>query len=120
MKSTNKKEKIQKSLCRSSQGISVMAMAIVAVLEVFMLGYSIINSAFYDVYVWRYRAFYISLLTVAIAYIIVVLYVRKDVERKFSVMNIANPISAALFFFWSLLVMYSDYKVTGAIDLTVL
>ena len=91
-------------------------MIIVAVLELFMLGYTIFNPEFFSVFVWRYRAFYISLLSVAIAYMVVVLYVKKDVEHRFSVMNIANPISAAFFYGWSLLVMYSDYSVTSAVN----
>ena len=120
MKTTDKNEKIQISLCRSSQGISVIAMIIVAVLELFMLVYTIIAPGFYrddsHDYVWRYRAFYALLLAVAIAYMVVVLYVKKDVEHRFSVMNIANPISAAFFYGWSLLVMYSDYSVTSAVN----
>lgn len=95
------------------------ATLIVAVLELFMLGYTIINSEFFGAYIWRYRSFYIFLLAVALAYIAAWLYVRKDIERRHRVMSVANPLCAILFYAWSLVITYSDYTVVGVVDPTV-
>ena len=119
MKTTSKKEQIQISLCRSSQGVSMTAMIIVAVLELLMLAYSFINYGLFGSFAWRYRSLYLFLLAVAVTYLALNLYVRKDVEHSFRIMNIANPVCAALFYAWSLLITYSDYKATGTVDATV-
>ena len=119
MKTTDREEQIQISLCRSSRSISMTAMIIVAVLELLMLAYTVINSGMYGSLIWRYRSFYIFLLAVAVIYMLVSMYVGKDIEHRFSVMNVANPLCAVLFYAWSLAVTYSDYKVTGVVDLTV-
>ena len=119
MNTSNRKDQIQISLCRSSQGISMTAMIIVATLELFMLGYSVANSGLFGNLIWRYRSFYLFLLTVAVVYMAVSLYVKRDIEHRYTWKNIANPLCAVLFYAWSLLVTYSDYKVTGVVDATV-
>ena len=119
MKTTDKEEQIQISLCRSSRGISMTAMIIVAVLELLMLVYTLVNPGMYGNLIWRYRSFYIFLLAVAVIYILVSMYVGKDIEHRFAVMNVANPLCAVLFYAWSLIVTYSDFKVTGVVDATV-
>ena len=119
MKTSNRKEQIQISLCRSSRGISMTAMIIVAVLELAMLAYTVVNSELFGSLIWRYRAFYIFLLAVAVIYVVVSIYAQKDVEHRYGLMNIANPLCAVLFYGWSLVVTYSDFKVTGGVDATV-
>ena len=119
MKTTDKNEQIQISLCRSSRGVSMTATLIVAVLESFMLGYTLINPDFYGEYIHRYRSFYIFLLAVALAYLAVWLYVRKNIGRRHKVMSVSNPLCAILFYAWSLAITYSDYTVTGVVDPTV-
>lgn len=119
MNTTGKNEQIQINLCRSSRGISMTAMIIVTALELFMLGYTAANSELFGSLIWRYRSFYIFLLAVAVIYMAVSLYVKKDIEHRFGILNIANPLCAALFYLWSLAVTYSDYKVTGVVDTTV-
>ena len=44
----------------SSMGISLTALTIVAVLEVFMLVYSVVNAPMYGGYLQQYRFFYIT------------------------------------------------------------
>lgn len=56
-----RKENILINIYGSSLRISITALTIVVVLEIIMLGYSIVNSALYREYLWHYRAFYISL-----------------------------------------------------------
>lgn len=94
-------------------------MVIVIVLELFMLGYTVANSEMYGDLIWRYRSFYLFLLAVAVIYIIVNMYVKKDMEHRVKVMTIANPLCAILFYAWSLAVTYSDFTVIGVVDLTV-
>ena len=119
MKTTDREEQIQISLCRSSRGISRTAVIIVAVLELLMLAYTVVNSEMFGSLIWRYRSFYIFLLAVAVIYMLVSMYVGKDVEHRYAVMNVANPLCAVLFYAWSLAVTFSDYKVTGVVDPTV-
>ena len=114
----NKQDKIRISLYRSSGGISVTAMIIVAVLELFMLVYSIANAEFFGDLAWRYRSFYIVLLAVAVIYILLSLYVRRDIEHRFRVLNVANPLCAVLFYAWALVVTYSDFSAVGVVDPT--
>ena len=104
----------------SSWGISVITLAIIAALEIFMLVYTVINTDLYGCYEWRYRGFYISLLSVAIIFIALYLYVKNDIEHRCKLLNVANPLGAIFLFAWSLAVTYSDYTLTGVIDPTVL
>ncbi|MBR3106803.1 MAG: hypothetical protein IKH30_06410 [Clostridia bacterium] len=76
MKTLKRKQQIQISLCRSSRGISMIAMFIVTTLELFMLGYSVANSELYGDLIWKYRGFYLFLLAVAVIYMIVSLYAK--------------------------------------------
>ncbi len=119
MKTPDREEQIQISLCRSSRSISMTAMIIVAVLELLMLAYTLLNPGMYGSLIWRYRSFYIFLLAVAVIYMLVSTHIGKDIERRYAVMNVANPLCAVLFYVWSLAVTYSDYKVTGVVDPTV-
>ena len=119
----NKQDKIRIGLYRSSGGISMTAMIIVAVLELFMLAVTAFNPALYvdplgNDHVWQYRSFYIFLLAVALIYIVLRLYVKGDIERRFRVLNVANPLCAVLFYAWALAVTFSDFSATGIFDPT--
>lgn len=92
-----RKENILINIYGSSLGISMTALTIVAVLEIMMLGYSIINSAMYRQDLWHYRAFYISLLTVALAYMALNTYVKNDIAHRYKILNYANPLCAIFF-----------------------
>ena len=104
---------------RSSLSISMTALTIVAVLELIMLGYTVMNPGLYGPYIGKYRFFYLSLLLLAIVYIALNTYVKKDLEHRYVVLNIANPLCAIFFFAWSLGVTYSDASVTGVVDPTI-
>ena len=100
----------------SSMGISLTALTVVAALEIFMLFYTIFNSALYGPFLWRYRAFYLVLLGVALVSIALNIFVKRDVAHRYKVLNYANPLCAVFFFAWSLLVTYSDVSITGILD----
>lgn len=119
MKKNDRNGQIQISLCRTSKVVSMTAMIIVITLELFMLGYTVANAAMYGPFIWRYRSFYIFLLSVAVIYMSVNRYARKDIEKRYEWMNVANPLCAVLFYAWSLAVTYSDFSVTGIVDTTV-
>lgn len=100
----------------SSMGMSLTAVTVVAILEVFMIVFSVVNEPMYGDYLWNYRAFYIVLLTAAIAYICLNVYVRNDIERRYVVLNVVNPLYATFFFAWSLGITYSDALIYNTVD----
>ena len=112
----DKRKQVRIGLYSSSQGISMIALIIVAVFEIMMLVYSVINPGLYGPYILRYRLFYASLLTVAIVYIILNTFAKKDIEHRYKLLAVANPICAIFFFVWALGVTYSDSVITGMID----
>lgn len=112
----NKKNRLLAEIYSSSLSISMTALVVVALLEIFMLSYTVVNPALYGPFIGRYRGFYISLLTVAVVAIILNLYAAKDIEKRFAVLRVSNPVCAVFFFAWSILVTYSDVSVTGAMD----
>lgn len=115
----NRNDRILVSIYKSSIGLSLIALSVAAVLEIFMFSYTFINPDMYGPYLWRYRCFYIALLIVAIVAISLSCYVRKDVPHRFRILNTSSPIYAACLFAWVLAVTYSDFTVTGNVDPTV-
>lgn len=95
------------------------ALTIVAVLEVLMLVYSVVNSPMYGPYLWNYRIFYISLLTIALVYMILHNFVKRDIEHRYRILNYANPLCAVFFFAWSVGITYSDLLLANIWDPTV-
>jgi diguanylate cyclase (GGDEF)-like protein len=114
-----RKENILINIYGSSLKISMIALTIVTVLEIVMLGYSIVNSDLYREYLWNYRAFYISLLTVALAYMALNIYVKNDLAHRYKILNYANPFCAVFFFAWSLGITYFDVQLSNFWDPTV-
>lgn len=122
MKGVDKKEtrnRVLTGVYDSSWGISMITLAVIAALEIFMFIYTFINSSLYGDFIGRYRAFYISLLAIAAIYMLLYRYAKNDMKHRYRLLNVANPIGAALFFAWSLIVTFSDFTVTGLIDTTV-
>lgn len=115
-KKLDKKSRTLIGIYRSSLGISLTALTIVAVLEIFMLIYTNIDPALFGQYIWTYRIFYISLLTLALIYIGLNLYVKKDISKRYVMLNIANPICAVFFFGWALGITYFDASKYGTVD----
>lgn len=118
-KTENKKMNILTGIYRSSMGTSLLAMTVVGMIELVMLFYTIANPALYGPYIVKYRFYYAFLLALAVIYIALSLFVKKDMERRYVLLKIANPICAALFFGWSLVVTYSDAVANGMVDPTV-
>ena len=116
---TDRKERILINIYGSSLGISMTALTIVAVLEILMLIYSVANSPMYGPYLWNYRTFYISLLTVAIVYMILHNFVKRDIEHRYRILNYANPLCAVFFFAWSVGITYFDLLLANIWDPTV-
>lgn len=114
-----RKDRILMSVYASSVRLSLIALSVAAALEIFMFVYTFVNSEMYGPYLWRYRGFYLSLLTVACVTMALSSYVRKDIPHRFKALNYASPIYAAFLFAWALAVTYSDYTVTGIVDSTV-
>ena len=111
-----RRRKILKSVYSSTWGTSVIALAMVAVLEIIMLVYSTINRALFGEYVWKYRIFYILLLSMAVVYLVLYVFVKKDMGRRYVLLNVANPFCALFFFAWSLAITLSDALKYNVID----
>lgn len=115
----DKNKQVRIGLYSSSQGISMIALIIVAVFEVMMLGFSVINSELYGPYLLNYRLFYASLLAVAIVYIALNVYAKKDIDNRYALLSVANPVCAIFFYGWALGITYFDAMIYGTIDPTV-
>lgn len=113
---SDKMKRVRIGMYSSSQGISTLALMIVAVFEILMLGYTLINPGLYGPYILRYRLFYFSLLLVAVVYVVLINFAKKDIENRFAIFEIANPACAVFFFIWALCITYSDALVTKIAD----
>lgn len=100
----------------ASMGTSFFVMGTVAVIEVIMLIISVLNEPLYGPFLWRYRAFYIALLCMVLCYTGIMLYIKKDFEKRFRILDSLNPLSAAFFFIWSIGITYHDYLQMGTVD----
>lgn len=113
---SDKRKQVHMRLYSSSQGISMIALIIAAVFEMMMLGYTVINAELYGPYIWRYRLFYASLLAVAVIYIVLNVFAKRDIEHRYGVLMVANPVCAVFFFAWALTITYYDSQVTNTVD----
>lgn len=118
-KQSGRSDKVFANIYSSSFSYSMIAISVVACLEIFMLIYTVINSALYGAYLGIYRAFYCALLLAALLCIAINLYVKKDLAHRYKWLTIANPIYAFFFFAWALGITCYDYTVTGVVDTTV-
>ena len=113
---SDKRKQVRMRLYSSSQGISMIALGIVAVFEIMMIGYSFLNTELYGPYILKYRLFYVALLAVAIIYIVLNAFAKRDIERRYELLMVVNPACAIFFFAWSLAITYSDSLVTHTAD----
>ena len=112
----DKRKQVRMRLYSFSQGISMVALIIVAAFEIMMLGFTFVNTGLYGPYLLKYRLFYLSLLAVAIIYIALNLYARKDIEHRYTILMTADALCAIFFFAWALAITYSDFLITNTID----
>ena len=114
-----RKDRILISIYGMFTKISLIALTVAAVLEVAMLVYTVINPEMYGPYLTKYRIFYVLMLTVAVTVIILNCFVKKDISRRFKILNYLSPVYAVFLFGWALAITYSDFSVTNQIDPTV-
>lgn len=112
-----RKEQILMTTYRSSIGLSFVYPAIASILQVFMLIFCYTHAQLYGPYARRYSMFYITFLTASVIFIALSLFVKKDIENRYKILHYANPVFAAYSFFWALLVTFSDFGITGVLDL---
>ena len=111
-----RREQILMTTYRSSIGLSFVYPAIATVLQIFMLIFCFTHADLYGPYARRYSCFYITFLTAALAFMALSLFVKKDIEKRYNILHIANPVFAAFSFFWALMVTFSDFGITGVMD----
>ena len=116
---TDRRNRILEGVYHSSWSTSMITQAIVAALEIFMLVYTLVNPELFGQYMKIYRRFYIALLTAALVYILMNIYIKKDIERRHMWLSIANPLYAAFYFAWALGITYFDAVKYGVADPTV-
>nr|MCR5094362.1 diguanylate cyclase [Lachnospiraceae bacterium] len=112
----SKKDRIRMGTYQSTINISFVCPVIISILEAFMLIYTVFNESLYGEYLWRYRCLYIVFLCAAVAFILLNLYIKRDIAKRFRMMNISNPVFAAFSFGWALAVTYSDVSIVGVVD----
>ena len=112
----DRNRKILEGVYNSSWNTSMITQMIVTILEVFMLVYTLANPALFGQYMAIYRRFYISLLFAAVIYILLNLYIKKDIEHRHMWLSIANPLYAAFYFAWALGITYFDAAKYGVAD----
>ena len=115
-KTYNKDQQILAGIYESSLPISMTALVVVAILEIAMLVFSVVSPAIYKGNEVRYRIFYIVLLTVALVYMGLNQYVKKDVQQRYVILNKANPLCAIIFFCWAMGITISDIQLHQVID----
>ncbi len=115
---TDKEKRILVGAYSSSARMSLIAPIIMCILEAFMLGYATVNKAFFGPYYFRYCSFYASFLLLSVAFIIINIYVNRNLNQRYRFINIANTIFAAFEYAWAILLTWSDYTVTGQMDPT--
>ena len=118
-KKLSKDEKIMMMIYGTSMRTSTLTMTIVAVLEVCMLLYTLANPTLFGPYINKYRIFYIALLSMALIFIGLTIYAKKDMRRRFKIFDIVNPVWVLFFFAWSLGITISDAMKYNVIDPTV-
>ena len=111
-----KKERILMGVYEGTINYSFVCPIIIGILEIFMLIYTIGKEELYLGLIWRYRGFYIALLAAAVIFIAINLYVKGNIEQRFRILNISNPVFAVYIFGWSLAVTYSDANALGTVD----
>ncbi|MCR4588278.1 MAG: diguanylate cyclase [Lachnospiraceae bacterium] len=112
-------DKVLLEIYGSSVEKNLITMLMVVVIEVLMMGYSFLNSSMYGGYLWRHRFFYIVLIILALTHIGLLLYIQKDMPRRYKWMNYSNPLLTAFFFIWALCVTASEAQITGSVDVMV-
>ena len=110
------KGRILRSVYGTSMYISMTAMTIIVLLELFMLFYTFMNPTFYGPYIQRYRGFYIALLTIAVAYFALCLFVKGNLEERYRLLNAANPVCTFVFLAWAVGITWSDMSIVGTFD----
>ena len=114
-----REDRILIGIYSTSMNYSLIALAIVAVLEICMLVYSFVNIPLFGPYIMQYRTFYVVLLASAVTMILLKFYVKEDMEHRFRILNIANPLAALIFFGWSLGITWFDASQFHVADPTV-
>ena len=112
----SKKKNVLIGVYRSSMRLSMIAMSVVGAIEIFMLIFTFINKALYGIFLIKYRLFYISLLLIAVIYILLNFYVKDKLESRYKLLHTVNPIFSVFFFAWALGITYSDALVYGTVD----
>lgn len=103
---------------QSSANISLVVSAVIAAIEVVMLMVSVLDKPLYEEHLWVYRIYYVVLLTMALVYIGLTLYVKKDFSKRYRILNFANPICGAFLLLWSFGITTTDAVVRGVVDPT--
>ena len=111
-------EEIKKRIYSSSLNTAIIILALVAVIEMFMFAATIVNKSFYEGYELRYRYFYIFMFLLSTILVLMSLWIKKDLSRRYMVLDVAYPLSAILYYGWVLAVTYSDSSIIGSVDPT--
>jgi len=97
-----------KSIVKSCMNSTCVVLSCIIVFELFFYINSWIHpKGFRDLIIW-YRACYLSLLIASIIGLILVIYSRRDYDRRYSIIEWMSPIYSTIITVWALAVAYLD------------
>ncbi|MCR4843299.1 MAG: GGDEF domain-containing protein [Eubacterium sp.] len=112
----NKKTRVLIEAYGSSLKTSTIALVVVCLLECIMITYTFTNPDLYQTYLFRYRCFYVFLLSFSLICIIINATVSRDIEHRYILLQIINPLCAIVLYGWSLAISLSDKIINGVVD----
>ncbi|MCR5829869.1 MAG: hypothetical protein K6F93_05915 [Lachnospiraceae bacterium] len=109
----DKKTAILKEMYYSSKKYIAFVVGMILPIEMGMTIFSFMNPSFYNENVTYHRIMYAVIITVAASYLIVLLLIRKDTDRRIKYLKIVNPIMLSLFLCWSVVATLAESMTSG-------
>ena len=113
---TDPQRKILSEIYKTSSTSAIIPAWIVAVFEVFFLINTCANPRYSTEHLVHYRFLYAFLLITTLLYIGLNSYIKENFEKRFPVLNVANPAITLFSFLWAIGISWLDSVESGAVD----
>ena len=111
-----REERIMAGIYRSTWRTSLLALSATVFSEFFMLGYTLVRPSLFGSRIWEYRVCYLVMILLAAGYIAMSAYARRDIQRRYRLLRIADPVYTTLFYVWTMVITYSGKQPGGYVD----
>ncbi|MCR4605514.1 MAG: DegV family EDD domain-containing protein [Eubacterium sp.] len=115
-----KKRQIRKLGIKSALNIAAVVCPAICLGEIIYLVVALVAPEYYGEYLWEYVATFFSLIVIVVAYEIIILWVKKDYDRRYLIMPMLNVVGAAMLLGWAGVSTWLDSVVFGHVETTVL